>query len=290
MLDVIQDYEFSSVANQLAIQVLDQIKSVFDASDLEQLKSFVKDNLKSDDKVYMEFSSGRHTTKSHLAAIIKMALVLKKMTVENGLLAIQNNKPQSEEEKKHFQDQLDQINDKEWTHFCNSRLKKFETKWTKKLEDYTQEDHDAVNGGSPSKKSNEDEEEDEKSWENTDDSEGGAADSALGGKDQFKSSNYTKKGPPTGRRSKARYEYQQSQEEKDEQEELIGDMLNQIGKRGAIGGGNSSSNINNFNKRAKIAQKRPTRDEIEGVYFDNQFWKVDIATASIEDLLKEEGF
>jgi hypothetical protein len=38
MLEVIREYEFSNVANQLAIQVLDQLKSFFDEQDLDQLK------------------------------------------------------------------------------------------------------------------------------------------------------------------------------------------------------------------------------------------------------------
>lgn len=36
----------------------------------------------------MNFESGRHATKSHLASVIKMALVLKKMTLEGGLMSL----------------------------------------------------------------------------------------------------------------------------------------------------------------------------------------------------------
>lgn len=42
MLDVIADFEFSNVASQLGIQVLDSLKSVFDEVDLESLKAFVR--------------------------------------------------------------------------------------------------------------------------------------------------------------------------------------------------------------------------------------------------------
>ena len=33
------------------------------------------------------------------------------------------------------------MNDTDWTRFCSGTLKFFETKWTKKLEDYRPEDH-----------------------------------------------------------------------------------------------------------------------------------------------------
>lgn len=87
MLEVIQDYEFSNVASQLAIQVLDFLKTAFDDADLEQLKNFVKKNLQGKDKTHLTFDSGNKTTKAHLASIIKMALVLKTMTLEGGMLS-----------------------------------------------------------------------------------------------------------------------------------------------------------------------------------------------------------
>lgn len=42
MLDVIADFEFSNVASQLAIQVLDLLKASYDEADLELLKAFVQ--------------------------------------------------------------------------------------------------------------------------------------------------------------------------------------------------------------------------------------------------------
>ncbi len=103
MLEVIREYEFSNVANQLAIQVLDQLKSFFDEQDLDQLKQFVRIHLSNNDQVHLKFQQGRQTNKTHLAAIIKMALVLKKMTLEGGLLQSagksgEENERQAEEE------------------------------------------------------------------------------------------------------------------------------------------------------------------------------------------------
>lgn len=58
------------------------MKASFDESDLELLKSFVKRQLRSKDITHLTFASGNKTHKGHLAAIIKMALELKKLTVD----------------------------------------------------------------------------------------------------------------------------------------------------------------------------------------------------------------
>lgn len=55
--------------------MLDFLKNTFDDEDLESMKSFVQRNLCN--RTYFEFESGRQTTNIHLAAIIKMGLVLK---------------------------------------------------------------------------------------------------------------------------------------------------------------------------------------------------------------------
>lgn len=88
MLDVIENFDFSNVASQLGIQVLDFLKGTFDDADLEQLKNFVKKQLTTQDKTFIQFESGRLTHRGHLAAIIKMALVLKKLTLEGGMLEV----------------------------------------------------------------------------------------------------------------------------------------------------------------------------------------------------------
>jgi len=54
------------------------------------LKAFVQRNL--NDNTYFEFESGRCTTNTHLAAVIKMAMVLKQMTLE-----VDQNEEQEEE-------------------------------------------------------------------------------------------------------------------------------------------------------------------------------------------------
>ena len=146
MLDVIQDYEFSSVASSIGIQVLDFLKATFDDHDLETLKTFVRQNLSTTDQAYMKFDSGRQATKGHVAAIVKMALVLKKLTLEGGMLEINKKGSDASEdesseevvaEKEAFSRSLKHINDREWTLFCTGQLSVFENKWNKKLEDYT---------------------------------------------------------------------------------------------------------------------------------------------------------
>lgn len=55
-----------------------------------------------------------------------MALVLKKITLEGGLAQAENGEERS----------LKHTSDEEWTTFCSGPLYYFETKWTKKLEEY----------------------------------------------------------------------------------------------------------------------------------------------------------
>lgn len=82
MLNVLETYDFSNVASQLALSVLDLLKTAYDLSDLAQLKAFVQRNLSSRERTSLRFDSGRLTHKGSLAAIVKMALVLKKLTLE----------------------------------------------------------------------------------------------------------------------------------------------------------------------------------------------------------------
>ena len=99
MLDVITDFEFSNVASQLAIQVLDFLKTSFDEADLENLKTFVKTQLSNNEKAYLRFPGAQRTaTRGHLAAVIKIALVLKKLTLEGGMLALGGAKKRTGEE------------------------------------------------------------------------------------------------------------------------------------------------------------------------------------------------
>ena len=106
MLDVIETYEFSNVASQLSIQVLDNIKTQFNLSDLQTLKGFVRKHLSTDERVKFTFEeTGNVTQRGHLAAIIKMALELKKQSMA---LAEQ----QSEDESAKLPA------DREWKTFC----------------------------------------------------------------------------------------------------------------------------------------------------------------------------
>lgn len=91
LLDAISEFEFSNVANQLGIQVLDILKMQFDETDIELLKNFVMKHL-NHERAYIKFAdseTGQHrqATRGHLAAVIKMALVLKKLTLDGGMQA-----------------------------------------------------------------------------------------------------------------------------------------------------------------------------------------------------------
>jgi hypothetical protein len=60
---------------------------LYDDWDLELLKDFVKRNLSSEEKTHFTFESGKKTTKAHLASILNMAIELRKMTLDGGLLS-----------------------------------------------------------------------------------------------------------------------------------------------------------------------------------------------------------
>jgi hypothetical protein len=72
----------------VSIQVLYSLKSLYDDWDLELLKDFVKRNLSTQEKTHLQFESGNRTTKTHLASIINMAIELRKMTIDGGLLNV----------------------------------------------------------------------------------------------------------------------------------------------------------------------------------------------------------
>jgi hypothetical protein len=48
----------------------------------------VKRNLSSHEKTHLQFESGNRTTKTHLASIINMAIELRKMTIDGGLIDV----------------------------------------------------------------------------------------------------------------------------------------------------------------------------------------------------------
>lgn len=68
--------------------MLHSLKSIFDDADLEQLKEFVRKHLSTHEQTHFQFESGNTTTKGHLASIIHMAIELRKMTIDGGLLNV----------------------------------------------------------------------------------------------------------------------------------------------------------------------------------------------------------
>ena len=63
-----------------------------------------------------------------------MGIAIKKMTEDN-----QDNENEHEHEHEEEEEEKS-IKDNDWSIFCNNQLKVFETKWTKKLEDYNPDD------------------------------------------------------------------------------------------------------------------------------------------------------
>ena len=82
-----------------------------------------------------------------------MAIELKKMTLDGGMLNGTAKKAQAdsdnssdeepaETEKEALDQAMKHINDRDWTKFCSGPLKFFEVRWTKKLEDYNSDDEE----------------------------------------------------------------------------------------------------------------------------------------------------
>ena len=157
------------------------------------------------------------------------------------------------------------VNDRDWTKFCNGALKYFETKWTKKLEDYN---HD--NKSSHSENSNEDDEH-----------------------QGFSDNKFTGQQKGGNRKDRYRDDSKEEDDEEDEdQESLIENML-------------KTGKFQMDKKRDVIKNARPSREELDKAkdekkeepmketseYFDNQYWHAPLPIQDdLDDLLKSEGF
>jgi len=65
-----------------------------------------------------------------------MGLALKKMTEGDS-----ENPNEEDKEEEDDEDKEKSIKENDWSIFCTNQLKIFETKWTKKLEDYGPDDN-----------------------------------------------------------------------------------------------------------------------------------------------------
>ena len=254
LLNVIEDYEFSNVANQLSIQILYLLKTIYDDSDVELLKNFVRRNLSSSDKTHFEFSSGNKTTKAHLASIINMALELKKLTLEGGLLQPSRKNPATKKSGGASSDSDDSsdeaptaddaeateralrhVNDRDWTKFCSGPLKYFETKWTKKLEDYDKARSESSSQQEDQEESGSDEHKDHLNVFSAESKKGGSQSGLGSRKDRY--------------RVDSKDDEDDDEDEDDEQESIIESLL-------------KSDKFNN-KKREPIKSARPTREELD---------------------------
>jgi hypothetical protein len=162
MLYIVEEYEFNSAACFEAIEVLDIIKTAFDDVDIENLKEYVKKNLADSKTTHFMFESGRHTNHANLATIVKIGIALKRLLSAASAQQVELVKEDSydfhmldEDEKpkkgavaeassQSSTKSYSHLNDSHWRHFCEGRLRHYETKWTKKLEDYTDEDNKEI--------------------------------------------------------------------------------------------------------------------------------------------------
>lgn len=206
--------------------------------------------------------------------------------------------------------------DPEWSGFCRKQLKVFETKWTKKLEDYDSSSKKKKGGKGSKHDEWEDDDEDEEEVEDDEDDE----EEAEQGFKSKKKVTAEKKRPGSGRYgSNDNDDEQKTDEEKEEEESNLEQLLS--------GPFNKNLNAHRNKVHIKASKEDPRKsleekeDEVqdpeaqaeaaegeaeaetkveenanhhihhEGPFFNNQFWSMpDIIDTKLEDLLKEEGY
>jgi hypothetical protein len=121
----------------------------------------VKRKLQDSKATHFMFESGRHTNHTNVATIVKIGIALK-MLLNSAVSGSSPNHEQHKDDNYEFH-MLDEeesamkkaavasasastksyshLNDTQWKHFSDNRLRHYETKWNKKLEDYTEEDN-----------------------------------------------------------------------------------------------------------------------------------------------------
>lgn len=160
------------------------------------------------------------------------------------------------------------MNDTQWTSFCNSHLKRFERKWTTKLEDY--KDGKLIDDSD----SEESDDNIERGWKDADD---------------FSKPKSNGSGRPNS--GKTRYPTDNNgddEENDDDDERFLEKMLDQ-----------------GMKKRQEITKRdgvhiKPSRDdkykvedknEEDQSFYANTYWhKPDVLHESLDELLKSEGF
>ena len=167
-------------------------------------------------------------------------------------------------EKEALARSLHHMNDTQWTKFCGTHLKRFEKKWTTKLEDYK----------------------DGKAADNSD-SEKGESD----GESDWKDIEDKKHTRPTSGKPRYQEETNEDEDEEDEDEENFMQKMLEQGMK------NRQDKV----KRDKIHEK-PSRQDIqnakneedaktEGEYFANNYWThLNPIQDSLDELLKSEGY
>ena len=197
-----------------------------------------------------------------------MALVLKKLTLEGGAGRKGN------EEDADIERSIRQMYDTDWTRFCGGTLRIFETKWTKKLEEYVPEDH-------LPEQQEQDEEEHEPAAEPPSQSR------SFGGP----SSKLSKRNQRSSR-------YEVSEEDNaEDQENQIEQMLQTgtfqrtlLAKRNKV---STRPSREELDKAAADEEEEAQKEKNEeSTFFDNQFWKAPslVKEDDLDALLKEQGF
>lgn len=163
------------------------------------------------------------------------------------------------------------MNDTQWTTFCNSHLKRFEKKWTTKLEDY--KDGKLVDDSD----SDESDDNQDRGWKDADDFKpkhnGGGNRRPNSGKTRYHTED--DKG-------------EDEDENDDDDERFMEKMLEQgIKKRQDL---TKRDNVNQKPSRENLYKVEDKKEE-DTSYYANQYWhKPDVLHESLDELLKSEGF
>ena len=77
MLYMMDHFAFCSISSQIALTILDTVKVDFDKDDITTLKKFVYNAIKYNKD--LSFESGRSTSNTNMAQVIRIGFELKKM-------------------------------------------------------------------------------------------------------------------------------------------------------------------------------------------------------------------
>ena len=116
-----------SISHQQGLLILSTLREAFDESDLETMKTFVREELEAD--MDFHFSSGRRCSRGNIGQIVKIAFELRAITQKMV------DDMDSDEEEEPTQESIEKRSEMQsWFHFCNNKVAAIEKVWNQKLD------------------------------------------------------------------------------------------------------------------------------------------------------------